>query len=71
VNVTLAVADGPVPAGNSCTTALTTKTVAVQCDAVGPPPVPALPPWATGALAAAVMCLGAVAAKRRRPLSSD
>jgi hypothetical protein len=68
VNVKLAVGDGPVPAGNACSPALATRSVAIQCDAVGPPPppaVPAMPPWALGALATCMMSLGSVVARRR------
>jgi hypothetical protein len=67
VNVTLAVGDGPVPAGNSCSAALSTKTVPVTCDAGnGPPPAaPAMPPWAVTALAACVMAIGSFALRLR------
>lgn len=35
VNVTLVVGDGPVPSGNSCNASLDTRTVVIQCAAVG------------------------------------
>lgn len=65
VTVTLTVADGPVPAGQSCAASLDMSTAVVTCDSPqGPPPVPSMPPWALAALVAAVAGLGARAARR-------
>lgn len=75
VTVTLTVADGPVPAGQSCSTSLATSTVVITCDSPQGPPdagtdaaapsVPAMPPWGVAALVAALSGLGAHATRRR------
>jgi hypothetical protein len=71
VAVTLTVGDGPVPAGSSCNTMLSTRTLAVQCDAEqtesdagdggggsdGGPPPPAAPALPPWGLAALVAAL--------------
>jgi hypothetical protein len=72
VTVTLTVADGPVPAGQSCSASLATSTVVITCDSPqGPPdagasPVPATPPWGVAAMVAALAALGAHATRRRQ-----
>jgi hypothetical protein len=67
VSVSLAVADGPVPPGSACSPALSTQSVVITCDSnttPPPPSVPATPPWALGSLAALVMSLGSLVARR-------
>ncbi len=70
VAVTLVVSDGPVPAGDSCSTALSTRTITVTCDAMDaqapPPPVPAMPPWSLFAMATGMMATGAAGTRRRQ-----
>ncbi len=69
VSVTVTVGDGPVPAGASCSAALSTKTIPVLCDAVQvtpPPAAPAMPPLGLLATAAAMLGAGSLATRRRR-----
>lgn len=67
VTLTLVVGDGPVPAGEACNTALSTKTVTITCDTgIAPPPVPAFPRLGFLAMAAALLGLGSVATRRRQ-----
>jgi hypothetical protein len=77
VNVTLTVADGPVPAGSACNQSLSTKTVPIVCTPANTPPppaAPALPPWALAFLATVIGTIGAVVsgeARRRRSSAAD
>ena len=67
VALTLAVTDGRVPAGESCSAALSARTVTVTCDSqVQPPPIPAVPRLGLLAMAAALLGIGSVATRPRR-----
>lgn len=64
--LTLTAADGPVPVGSSCDSALDTRSIAVTCDPVVASSVPALPPWGMALLGLSMAGAGCLAARRRR-----
>ena len=67
VTLTLVVGDGPVPAGESCSSALSVKTLTIACDiGVQPPPAPAVPRLGLLAMAAALLGIGCFATRRRQ-----
>jgi hypothetical protein len=66
VPITMTVSDGPVPAGNSCSAALSTKTITVTCSGSQVPSAPSVPAWGLFALSAAMLGIGSSAARGGR-----